>query len=111
MPTLPQPKLLAAVLAVAALLAVPAAANATLSYNKDLKQPTVFYAKDNGKGAHKIGPGFNSHVSPDGKAVIYEGSAPDGIELRLFSIATGKTKPLLNPWRESYTSPGRRIRP
>ena len=69
MSTLPRPKLLAAVLAVAALLAVPAAANATLSYNKDLKQPTVFYAKDNGKGAHLIGPGYNSHVSPNGELV------------------------------------------
>jgi Tol biopolymer transport system component len=97
-----RPKLLAAVLAVAALLAMPAAANATLSFNKDLKQPTVFYAKDNGKGAHKIGPGFNSHVSPDGKAVAYEGSSPDGIGLRVFSLATGKTKQLLDPLQEGY---------
>ncbi|HEY0278176.1 MAG TPA: hypothetical protein VGC32_07900 [Solirubrobacterales bacterium] len=36
------PKLLAAVLAVAAPLAVPAAASATLSYTKDLKQPVIF---------------------------------------------------------------------
>jgi Tol biopolymer transport system component len=101
-PSVPRPKLLAAVLAVAALLAVPAAANATLSYNKDLKQPTVFYAKDNGMGAHKIGPGFNSHVSPDGKTVAYEGSSPDGIDLRFFSLVTGKNQRLLNPLREGY---------
>jgi Tol biopolymer transport system component len=101
-PTPRQSKLLAAVLAIAALLAVPAAANATLSFNKDLKQPTVFYAKDNGKGAHKIGPGFNSHVSPDGRAVAYEGSAPDGIGLRVFSLATGKTKQLLDPLQEGF---------
>jgi Tol biopolymer transport system component len=101
-PSLRQSKLLAAVLAIAALLAVPAAANATLSYGKDLKQPMVFYAKDNGKGAHKIGPGFNSHVSPDGKTVAYEGSTPGGIDLRLFSLATGKNQRLLNPLREGF---------
>ena len=66
MPTLPQRKLLAAILAVAALLALPAAANATLSYTKDFKQPTIFYANDNGSNAHKVGPGYNSRVSPDG---------------------------------------------
>jgi Tol biopolymer transport system component len=100
--SLPHQKLLAAVLAIAALLAVPAAANATLSYNKGLKQPMVFYAKDTGKGAHKIGPGFNSHVSPDGKTVAYEGSTANGIELRLFSLATGKSERLLNPLQEGY---------
>jgi Tol biopolymer transport system component len=102
MPARPQSKLLAAVLAVAALLAVPAAADATLSYTKDLKQPTLFYAKDNGKGAHKIGPGYNSHVSPDGKTVAYERSTTNGIEMRLFSLAAGKSGRLLSPLQEGY---------
>jgi Tol biopolymer transport system component len=101
-PSLARPKLLAALVAVAALLAVPAAADATLSYTKDLKQPTIFYAKDNGKGAHKIGPGYNSRVSPDGESVIYEGSSSNGIELRVFSLATKKSKRLLNPLQEGY---------
>jgi Tol biopolymer transport system component len=101
-PGLPLPKLLAAIVAVAALLAVPAAADATLSYTKDIKQPTLFYAKDNGKSAHKIGPGYNSRVSPDGKTVAYERSSGNGVELRLFSLETGKSRQLLNPLQEGY---------
>jgi Tol biopolymer transport system component len=102
MPTLPKLRLPAALLAVAALLALPAAAQATLSYSKDLKQPTVFYAKDNGKGAHKIGPGYNSLVSPNGESVIFERSTSAGTEMRNFSLATKKSKQLLNPLQEGY---------
>jgi Tol biopolymer transport system component len=102
MPTLPQRKLLAAILAIAALLALPAAANATLSYTKDFKQPTVFYANDNGSGAHKIGPGYNSRVSPDGESVVYERATSSANELRLFSLAAGKSERLLNPLQEGY---------
>jgi Tol biopolymer transport system component len=102
MPALPRRKPLVAILAVAGLLALPAAANATLSFTKDLKQPTLYYAKDNGKGAKRIGPGYNSRVSPDGKAVAYERSTASGVELRLFSLATGKSRRLLNPLQEGY---------
>jgi Tol biopolymer transport system component len=101
-PTLPRRKLLAAVLAVAACLALPAAADATLSYTKDLKQPTLFYAKDNGKGAKRIGPGYNSLVSPDGESIIFERSTANGTELRLFSVGTGKSERLMNPLQEGY---------
>jgi dipeptidyl aminopeptidase/acylaminoacyl peptidase len=102
MPTLPQRKLLAAILAVAAFLALPAVANATLSYTKDLKQPTLFYAKDNGTGAKRIGPGYNSLVSPDGESVIYERSTANGTELRLFSLEAGKSERLMSPLQEGY---------
>lgn len=102
MPTLPKLKLTAALFVVAALLALPAAANATLSYTKDFKQPQVFYAQDNGKGAHKIGPGYNSHVSPNGEMVIYERGTASGTEMRLYSLEAGRSERLLNPWQESY---------
>jgi Tol biopolymer transport system component len=102
MPTLPQRKLLAAILVVAALLALPAAANATLSYTKDLKVPTVYYSKDNGKGAKKIGSGYNSHVSPNGEWIEYERSTANGIEMRMFSVEAGKSERLLNPLQEGY---------
>jgi Tol biopolymer transport system component len=101
-PTLPRWKLLAAMLAVAGLLALPAAAHATLSFTKDLKQPTLFYAKDNGKGAKRIGPGYNSLVSPDGESVIYERSTANGTELRLFSLEAGKSERLMSPLQEGY---------
>jgi Tol biopolymer transport system component len=96
---------LALALLVVAALAFPAAAGATLSYvkyTKNLKQPTVFYAKDNGSSPHKIGPGLNPKVSPDGESVIYERSSAGGVEMRLFSVAAGKSERLLNPWQEGY---------
>jgi Tol biopolymer transport system component len=104
MRSLPKSKLTPALLAVVALLALPAAANATLSYTKSVKQPTVFYAQNNGKGAHRIGPGFNSHVSPNGELVIYERPTTNGAEMRLFSIEAGKSERLLSPWQEGYIS-------
>jgi hypothetical protein len=102
MPTSPQSKLLAALLAVAALLALPAAAQATLSYTKGFNKPHVYVAADNGKGAHQIGPGRNSHVSPNGELVIYERETKNGAEMRLYSLAAGKSETLLNPWREPF---------
>jgi Tol biopolymer transport system component len=102
MPTLPKLKLPAALLVLIALLALPAAAGATLTYTKGFQKPRVYYAEDNGKGAHAIGAGRNSHVSPDGETVIYEKETKSGAEMRLYSIPLGKGQRLLNPWRESF---------
>src|SRR4029077_596345 len=57
MPSLPNFKLLGAVVAATALLALPAAAEATLVYVKNPSHPAVFAANDNGGGAFKVGPG------------------------------------------------------
>jgi Tol biopolymer transport system component len=94
-------KLILALLVVA-VLALPASAGATLAYVKTLKQPTVFYAKDNGSSPHKIGPGGNPKVSPDGESIVYERSSSSGVEMRLYSIKAGKSERLMNPWQESY---------
>ena len=76
MPSLPKFELIAALAAAAALLALPAAAQATLAYVKNPLNPAVYAANDNGGGAHKVGPGSNPRVSPDGDVVAYlhEGS-------------------------------------
>ncbi|HEY2056239.1 MAG TPA: hypothetical protein VGH14_20100 [Solirubrobacterales bacterium] len=102
MPTLPKSRLIPAALVVLALLVLPAAASATLSYTKTIGQPKVYYAQDNGKGAHLIGPGYNSHVSPNGEFVAYERSTANGTEMRLFSLEARKSMSLLNPWQESF---------
>src|ERR1700759_2468155 len=102
MPTLPKLKLSAALFVLVALLALPAAAGATLTYTKGFSKPSVYYAEDNGSGAHKIGSGRNSKISPDGETVIYEKETKSGAEMRLYSIALGKSQRLLNPWRESF---------
>jgi Tol biopolymer transport system component len=102
MPTLPKSKLIVVALVVVALSAFPAAAHATLSYTKNIRQPQVFYAKDNGKGAHRIGPGYNSHVSPSGELVVYERSTTNGAEMRVYSLAAGKSERVLGSWAESF---------
>jgi hypothetical protein len=102
MPNLPKLKLLPVVLALAAFLAVPAAAQATLAYTKTLENNHVYVAQDNGSGARLVGPGRNPHVSPDGEMVIYERETKSGAEMRLYSVAAGKSERLLNPWAESF---------
>lgn len=104
MNTLPQRKLLAAVLALAAFLALPAAANATLTYTKGFAKSRVYIAQNNGKGARSIGTGRNSHISPNGETVIYERETKQGGEMRLYSVPVKKGERLLNPWTESFIS-------
>jgi Tol biopolymer transport system component len=101
---LPKLKLIPALLVVAALLIVPAAANATLAYTTNVFHPHVSVAKnDNGKGAKRIGAGSNPKVSPDGELVAFEREPANGKgpEMKLYDVATGKTKTIFSPWRES----------
>jgi dipeptidyl aminopeptidase/acylaminoacyl peptidase len=102
MPNSPKPKLLAVLALLVALLALPAAANATLSYTKGIQKPRVYVAQDNGKGARQVGVGRNSHVSPDGEWVAYERETKSGAELRLYQVDIHKSERLLNPWAEGY---------
>jgi Tol biopolymer transport system component len=106
MPTLPKLKLVPALLAIVALLAVPAGAQATLAYSTHVFHPHVIVANDNGKGAKTIGAGTNPKVAPNGKLVAFEReNAPNGKgpEMKLYDVATGKTKTIFSPWRDSYT--------
>ncbi|HVV90621.1 MAG TPA: hypothetical protein VHB53_09015, partial [Solirubrobacterales bacterium] len=103
MPTLPKSKLIPA-LVVVALLALPAAAQATLAYSTHIFHPHVVVAQDNGKGAKSIGAGTNARVSPNGELVAFEREAKNHTpEMKLYDVATGKTKTLFSPWRDSYT--------
>ena len=99
---LPSLRLPALVLALVAFLAIPAAANATLTYTKGNTKPKVFIAENNGTGAKSIGAGRNSRISPDGETVIYERETKQGAEMRLYSASVKKGERLLNPWTESF---------
>jgi Tol biopolymer transport system component len=102
MPDLSKLKLPVVLAVVIGLLALPAAAGATLAYTKGFAKPRVYYAENNGKGAHEIGLGRNPKISPDGETVIYEKETKSGAEMRLYSIQQRKGQRLMNPWRESY---------
>ncbi|HEX5930091.1 MAG TPA: hypothetical protein VFY48_11950 [Solirubrobacterales bacterium] len=89
MPRLPKSRLLAALVAVIALLALPAVAQATLTYVKNPMRPAVFVANDNGGGAFKVGPGSNPRVSPDGDAIAYEHEDSSGKRVLKLAAAAG----------------------
>ena len=87
---------------VAALLALPAGAGATLSYVKIPLQATVFVADDDGSGARKVATGHNPHVAPDGLSVAYLHEGPKGAqELKIAPAAGGAGKTLLTNVREA----------
>jgi dipeptidyl aminopeptidase/acylaminoacyl peptidase len=103
MPSLSKFSLLGALVAATALLALPAAAEATLVYVKTPMHPAVFAANDNGGGAFKVGPGSNPKVSPDGDVIAYqrEGSAGKR-ELKLAAVAGGGSKTVLTNLQDSF---------
>ena len=89
--------------AAAAPLALPAAAGATLAYVKAPLNPAVYAAADNGSGAHRLGPGTNPRVSPDGESVAYLREAHGGAqELKLAPAAGGASRTLITDLRESF---------
>jgi Tol biopolymer transport system component len=91
--------------AVVALLALPAAAQATLVYTRNLLHPVVYAAADNGSGAHKVGPGRNPRVSPDGQLIVYlrEGSGSNRSQtMMLASAAGGASHTLMADWQDSF---------
>jgi dipeptidyl aminopeptidase/acylaminoacyl peptidase len=69
MPTMKKLSLVLSALVLAVLLALPAAAQATLAYVRNPLHPTVYAAGDDGSGAKRLVAGENPHVSPDGKIV------------------------------------------
>lgn len=103
MPTLAKPKLLLPALVIAALLALPGGASATLSYVKNPFNSTVFVAGDDGSGARKVETGHNPRVAPNGLSVAYlhEG-ARNAQELKMAPATGGPGKTLMANLREAF---------
>ncbi|HKA67473.1 MAG TPA: hypothetical protein VKG03_06155 [Solirubrobacterales bacterium] len=103
MSSLPKSKLLGALVAATALLALPAAAEATLTYVKNPLHPVVYAAADNGSGAHKIGSGRSPRVSPDGQLIAYlhEG-AGHAQELKLVAASGAGSQTLMVGWQDTF---------
>jgi Tol biopolymer transport system component len=103
MPTYSKPKLLLPVLILAALLALPATASATLSYVKNPLRATVYVANDDGSGARKVESGHNPHVAPDGGSVAYLHEGPKNAqELKLAPPSGGAGRTLMTNFREAF---------
>lgn len=103
MPTLAKLKPLLPALVIAALLALPAGASATLSYVKNPFNSMVFVSSDDGSGAKKVEAGHNPHVAPSGLAVAYlhEG-AKNSQELKVAPATGGPGKTLMTNLREAF---------
>lgn len=102
---MPKPrKLLTPLALLVALLALPAAAQATLVYTKQPMNPSVYAANDDGSGAHKIGKGTQPDVSPNGALVVYFHEGPGHAQELLVAPTDGSAKGqrLLAAWRQSY---------
>jgi dipeptidyl aminopeptidase/acylaminoacyl peptidase len=96
-------KWIAAFAAAAALFALPAAAQATLTYVKNPFHPVVFAANDNGGAAFKVGKGTNPRVSPDGDVIAYARESSGGKrQLMLAAAAGGGSKAVLTNLQESF---------
>jgi dipeptidyl aminopeptidase/acylaminoacyl peptidase len=103
MPTLAKPKLLLPALVIAALLALPAGASATLSYVKNPFNSTVFVAADDGSGARKVEAGHNPHVAPNGLSVAYLHEGPKNAqELKIAPATGGPGKTVMANLREAF---------
>jgi Tol biopolymer transport system component len=104
MPTMKKLSLVLAALVLTVLLAVPAAAQATLAYVRNPLHPTVFVAGDDGSGAKKLDSGEAPHVSPDGNWVAYlHQGAKNAQELKLAPAAGGPSRTLMVGWREPFS--------
>jgi Tol biopolymer transport system component len=105
MPISAKPKLLLPALVVAALLALPAGASATLAYVKNPFNATVFVAGDDGSGPRKLETGHSPKVAPDGLWVAYlhEG-AKDAQELKVAPSTGGPGKTVMANLREASSA-------
>jgi dipeptidyl aminopeptidase/acylaminoacyl peptidase len=103
MPTMKKLSLVLSALILASLLALPAAAQATLAFVRNPLHPTVFVAGDDGSGAKKLLPGENPHLSPDGKivALLKQGSSLKSKPEMVLAPADGSAPPtvLAKGWR------------
>jgi Tol biopolymer transport system component len=103
MPTKSLSKLIGALIAATALLLLPAAAQASLTFVRNQSKPTVYVGNDNGSGIKKVESGYSPHMSPDGASVAYFHEGPGHrAELKLAPTTGGPGKTLLVGWRETY---------
>ena len=99
----PLSKLIGALVATTALLALPAAAQASLAFVRNPLNPVVYVAKDNGSQPRKVESGYSPHVSPDGSVLAYFHEGPGhSTELKLAGAGGGAGRTLMEGFREPF---------
>jgi Tol biopolymer transport system component len=88
-----------AVFVLAALLALPAAAQATLTFARNPLNPVVYVADDDGSGVRKVARGMVPRVSPDGETLLYLASNRQQ-QLKIAATGGGPSRTLLSGWQE-----------
>jgi Tol biopolymer transport system component len=100
-------KWIAALAAAAALLALPAAAQATLTFVRNPLNPSVWSAADNGSGQLRLAPGSNPRISPDGQIVAFlhqgKGSSSQPELMLVPADGSAPVSRLAVGWRETST--------
>lgn len=103
---MPKLKPLALATLVAALLALPTAAHATLTFVRNPLHPQVWVAEDTGKHAHELVAGSNPRISPDGKvvALLHQGTGRSAQPELVLAPADRSAPPsvLVKGWRNPY---------
>lgn len=93
----------AAAFALVAAMVAPAPANATLAFVRNAFHPVVYEAADNGTGAHRIGPGRDPRVTPDGQTILFLREGAGHSQNMLAVAATGGTpRKLMTGWRSPF---------
>jgi hypothetical protein len=96
-------KPLLALSALALVLALPAAASASIGFVRGFASQTVFIAKDNGSGVKKINKGSEVHMAPNETSLVYRTEGPGHRpEMKLTTIAGGAGATLMTNWQEPY---------
>ncbi len=89
------------------LLALPAAAQATLVFTRQPLNPVVWAAGDDGSGAHRLVAGSDPRVSPDGQivALLHQGKGRNAQPELILAPANGSAPAgrLATGWREPST--------
>lgn len=90
----------------ALLVAVPATAQATLVFSRNPLNPSVWSAADNGSGPHRIAPGANPRISPNGQMVafLHQGKGRSSQPELMLAPANGSApvSRLVSGWREPF---------
>jgi len=103
MPIMKKLSLALSVLVLAALLGLPAAAQAALTFVRNPFHPAVFVANNDGSSAKKVDDGETPHVSLDANSIAYlHQAAGNKQELKLALVAGGPSRTLMVGWREPF---------